>query len=89
MRRPSSSISRALLLLAALAATQAATAAGSPGQGDRRTTNTFTMLASAPPAQPAGRGASNGVGIAPSKPVVSNPYNVPLLQNAGSLRAVR
>jgi hypothetical protein len=28
---------------------------------------------------------SNGVGIGPSKPVVSNPYQVPLLQNAGSL----
>jgi len=25
----------------------------------------------------------------PPRPVVTNPYNVPLLQNAGSLRAVR
>ena len=56
--------------------------------GDRRTTNTFVLVTGAPP-KPADapRPASNGVGVAPAKPVVSNPYQVPLLQNAGTLRA--
>src|SRR6185369_5218500 len=39
--------------------------------GDRRVTNSFVLVTAAPPA----------------KPVVSNPYQVPLLQNAGTLRA--
>jgi hypothetical protein len=59
--------------------------------GDRRpTTNTFVLVkaATAKPAPTPGPSA-NGVGVAPAKPVVSNPYQVPLLQNAGSLRATR
>jgi phage tail tape-measure protein len=81
---------RAALLLAGLAAVHAVAAAGgSARDGDRRVTNSFTLLSSAP-ANPAPRGGqSNGVGVAPSKPVVSNPYNVPLLQNAGSFGAMR
>jgi len=78
------------MLLAGLAALHpVAAAAGSVRDGDRRVTNSFTMLSSAP-ASPAPRGGqSNGVGVGPSKPVVSNPYNVPLLQNAGSFGSMR
>ena len=62
-------------------------AAGGPAGGARPATNSFTLLATGPgPKAPSG-GQSNGVGVGPSKPVVSNPYNVPLLQNAGTLRA--
>ena len=60
------------------------------GDGARPTTNTFVLVTAAPAhPQPAPRPSPNSVGIAPSKPVVSNPYQVPLLQNAGSLRGVR
>jgi len=81
---------RAALLLAGLAAVHpVAAAGGAVRDGDRRATSTFTLLTGAP-ANPAPRGGqSNGVGVGPSKPVVSNPYNVPLLQNAGSLGSMR
>jgi hypothetical protein len=59
-------------------------------EGDRRPTNTF-VLVTAQPTKPTGPSApaANGVGLAPAKPVVSNPYQVPLLQNAGTLRGAR
>jgi hypothetical protein len=80
---------RAALLLTGLAVVHpVAAAGGSVRDGDRRLTNSFTLLSSAP-ANPGPRGQSNGVGVGPSKPVVSNPYNVPLLQNAGALGAMR
>jgi hypothetical protein len=74
------------LLLAVLTALPAVVAAAGPArEGDRPTTNTFMLIAPAP-ARPGPQSMpSNGVGIGPSKPVVSNPYQVPLLQNAGSL----
>jgi len=77
---------RAAAVLAGLMAAQCAVAADH--NGDRKTTNTFVLLTGAP-AKPADapRPSSNGVGVAPAKPVVSNPYQVPLLQNAGTLRA--
>jgi hypothetical protein len=77
---------RAAAVLGALVAAHAAVAADR--DGDRRTTNTFVLVTGAP-AKPADapRPSSNGVGVAPAKPVVSNPYQVPLLQNAGTLRA--
>ena len=70
-------------------ASGAATAAGSANVGDpgKRSGNTFNMISS--PSTPGGRGGpATGVSPAP-KSVVSNPYNVPLLQNAGSLRSTR
>lgn len=78
----------AIVVLVGLTLTHAA-AAGSAKEADHRASNSFTLLTTAGPAQAAPRGQSNGVGIGPSKPVVSNPYNVPLLQNAGSLRTGR
>jgi hypothetical protein len=47
------------------------------------------LTPAAPPKTSSASPSSNGVGIGPAKPVVSNPYNVPLLQNAGSLRSGR
>jgi len=76
-------------LLMGLAAAACAAAAGPPRDSERRTTNSFGLVYSATPATPPKGGQSNGVGVGPSKPVVSNPYNVPLLQNAGSLRSSR
>lgn len=82
-------IGRAALLAAGLVAFGAAVAGGSP-LGNRPATNTFSLVtvkaasARAPVIVP-----SNGTGIGPSKPVVSNPYQVPLLQNAGSIRSLR
>jgi hypothetical protein len=77
---------RAAAVVGGLAAVHAAVAADHGG--DRRTTNTFVLVTAAPakPAEPQ-RPSSNGVGVPPAKPVVSNPYQVPLLQNAGTLRA--
>jgi hypothetical protein len=89
MQRAFFPISRTLVLLASLAALHHTAAAGPPAPGGRGQASTFTMLVTATPPQAGPRGAQNGVGIAPSKPVVRNPYNVPLLQNAGSVRSLR
>jgi hypothetical protein len=79
---------RPFLLVAAFAGVHSL-AAGAPAASDRKT-NSFTLLTTAaPPKTPSASPSSNGVGIGPAKPVVSNPYNVPLLQNAGSLRSGR
>jgi hypothetical protein len=77
---------RAAAVVGGLAAVHAAVAAAHGGVS--RTTNTIVLVTAAP-AEPAGpqRPSSNGVGVPPAKPVVSNPYQVPLLQNAGTLRA--
>jgi hypothetical protein len=77
------------LLLAGSLAIETAAAGGPGREGDRRASNTFTLITSAPAAKGPSVSQSNGVGIGPSKPVVSNPYNVPLLQNAGSLQSRR
>ena len=84
-------MARAFLLIhltvaaAVLASASAASAAGDPG---RKSGNLVAMvtMATAPGSRvvPLSAGASVG-----PKAVVSNPQNVPLFQNAGSLRAVR
>ena len=80
---------RAVLLVAAMTGAHSL-AAGAPSASDRRASNSFTLLTpAAPPKTSSASPSSNGVGIGPAKPVVSNPYNVPLLQNAGSLRSGR
>ena len=70
---------------AVLAAASAASAAGNPGG---KSGNSFALVTTA--TAPGGRVVtpSAGASVAP-KGFVSNPHNVPLLQNAGSLRAVR
>jgi hypothetical protein len=80
---------RLTLVLVGLAASSAASAVGgSAGDPGRKSTNTFNMITSA--AAPTSRvvAPSAGASLAP-KGVVSNPYNVPLMQNAGSLRSTR
>lgn len=75
----------ALLTIGSIAVVHAAMAGDR--DGDRRTGNTFILVTATPP-KPAATPpqSSNGVGVAPAKPIVSNPYQVPLLQNAGTLR---
>jgi hypothetical protein len=70
---------------AVLASASAASAAGDAG---RKSGNTFVMVTTA--TAPGSRVVtpSAGASVAP-KAVVSNPHNVPLLQNTSSLRAVR
>jgi hypothetical protein len=88
MLRASLLLVRSAAVIGMLAAVHAAVA-GERG-GDRRTSNTFVVVVPAPEKPAATRGvSSNGATVAPSKPVVTNPYQVPLLHNAGSLRATR
>ena len=77
----------AIALVASLAA-PVAIAGGPPGAPAPSVGNTFTMVVSAPAAGPRANAPSAGASLAP-RTVVTNPYNVPLLQNAGSLRASR
>jgi hypothetical protein len=78
------------LLLAAVTAIPAVAAAAGPArEGGRPASNTFALVVAAPAGPGPQSMPSNGVGIGPSKLVVSNPYQVPLLQNAGSLRGAR
>lgn len=53
----------------------------------KRSTSSFNLVVAAPP-RTATAAPSIGVGV-PTKPQVSNPYQVPLIQNAGSLGSVR
>ncbi|MEO5844732.1 MAG: hypothetical protein ABIQ33_07810 [Caldimonas sp.] len=78
---------RLTLVLVGLASTSAASAAGGASDS-RKSSHTFTMVNSA--AAPGSRtiASSAGASLAP-KAVVSNPYNVPLLKDAGSLRSTR
>ena len=73
---------------AVLASASAASAAGNPGDPGRKSGNSFALVTTA--TAPGSRVVtpSAGASVAP-KGVVSNPHNVPLLQNAGSLRAIR
>jgi hypothetical protein len=78
-----------LVLLAGLAGASGAWAGG-PAAGEsakKPSTNSFTLVYAATPREQA-TAPSMGVGV-PTRPVVSNPYNVPLLRNAGSFGASR
>jgi hypothetical protein len=76
-----------LVLVGGLAAAGAASA-GPSGDPAKRSGNTFNLVASGPVSAPRLSTPSAGASLSP-KAVVSNPYNVPLLQNAGSLRSSR
>ena len=77
-----------LVLTGALAAAGAASAGGPSGDSAPKTGNTFNMVTAAPATAPRVNTPSAGASLAP-KAVVSNPYHVPLLQNANSLRSGR
>ncbi|HEV8208752.1 MAG TPA: hypothetical protein VGP77_01470 [Vicinamibacterales bacterium] len=86
MLRASFVVVRVAIVLGGLLALQCA--AAGDRDGGRPATNSFVLVTAAT-AQPAAapRPSPNGTGVPPAKPVVSNPYQVPLLQNAGTLRA--
>jgi hypothetical protein len=91
MKRPLSLAAKLALAVAALLAVGAAAAGGlSSSEAPKKSaTNSFNILSTgaspnAPVVVP-----SNGTGLPPGKAVVTNPYNVPLFQNAGALGAVR
>ena len=77
-----------LVLASGLAAAGAACAGGPAADYEKKSTNTFTMVTWAAAPVVRGGAPSAGASVAP-KGVVSNPYNVPLLQNANSLRSGR
>ena len=76
-----------LVLVGGLAAV-AASAGGPAGDATRKSGNTFTLITVGHGRRPPGERALGRASIAP-KAVVTNPYHVPLLQNAGSLRSGR
>jgi hypothetical protein len=71
----------------------AATAAGggaSSGDGAKRAaSNSFNVLYSAKSPGAAVVAPSNGTSLPPGKAVVTNPYNVPLFKDAGTLGSAR
>lgn len=88
MVRPSFPLVRAAVVIGGLVALHDAYAGDR--EGDRRPTNSFVLVISATAKPPTGQPLpTNGVGVPPAKPVLSNPYQVPLLQNAGTLHGSR
>ena len=75
-------------MLAGSLAAAAASAGSSAGDSAKKSGNTFTMVTAAGAAGTRVSAPSAGASLAP-KAVVSNPYHVPLLQNASSLRSSR
>lgn len=89
MPRAISFSAKPAVLLAGLIVVAAAAAGGGPAGDATKKTPSFSILYTAtapsvPVIVPPG-----GVGVPAGKGVVTNPYNVPLLQNAGSLRPGR
>lgn len=79
-------IAKSVVLLAGLIVITAAAAGSAPAADAPRKTNSFNVLyavtmPNAPVVVPPA-----GVGVPLGKGVVSNPYNVPMIQNAGTLR---
>jgi hypothetical protein len=77
-----------LVVIANLVAASTALAAGAANDGGRRTGSFNLVYSVAAPATPTVV-PSAGASVAPSTPVVRNPYHVPLSQGAGSLRLAR
>jgi hypothetical protein len=91
MKRPISLAAQLVLAAAALIAADGAATAGSlsGGETSKRPTNSFNVLYTATAPNAPVIVPSNGAGLGPGKAVVTNPYNVPLFQNAGALRPGR
>jgi hypothetical protein len=92
MKRPLVFPAKVFVAVAALLAAGAASAAGglpSSVGPKKAASNSFNVLYSATSPNAPLVVPSNGTGLPPSKPVVINPYNVPLFQNAGTLGSVR
>jgi len=92
MKRPLSFTAKVALAVAALLAAGGASAGGglAPSAAPKRTASTsFNVLQNAPlPGAPVIL-PSYGTAVPPGKAVVTNPYAVPLFQNAGTLGPVR
>ena len=91
MMRALSLIARIALAVAPMVVANSAEAAGSFSASDaaKKSTNSFNVMYPATgPAAPVIL-PTNGTGVAPSKAVVTNPYAVPLFQNAGTLHTGR
>ena len=76
-----------LVLVGALAGAAGASA-GPAADAAKKSGNTFNLVTAAPATGPRAGAPSAGASLAP-KAVVSDPYRVPLLQNASSLRSGR
>ena len=77
-----------LVSVAVAAASAGAAAAPSAADSSHRVTSTFNLVYAA--TAPRGPAAAPRPGASvPPKCVVSNPYHVPLIQNAGSLGSLR
>ena len=92
MKRPLFSAAKVVVVVATLLGAGAVSAGGglsaSPGS-KRPASNSFNVLQNAPlPSGPVIL-PSYGTAVPPGKAVVTNPYAVPLFQNAGTLGAVR
>jgi hypothetical protein len=92
MKHPRSFTAKVALAVAALLACGVAGAGGglAPSAAPKRAaSNSFNVLQNAPlPGAPVIL-PSYGTAIPPGKAVVTNPYAVPLFQNAGTLGSVR
>jgi hypothetical protein len=77
----------ALWLVGGRIATGGAVAAGNGAASDaaKRPNNSFNLFVPPPPGASAAVLQAPGVGFASSKGVITDPYKVPLIQNAGSL----
>jgi hypothetical protein len=85
---PAAFLLRTTLVLVAVGAANVGWAAGPAVDSSHRVTSTFNLVYAA--TQPRGPTPVPGPGASvPPKAVVSNPYHVPLIQNAGSLGSLR
>ncbi|HZW73194.1 MAG TPA: hypothetical protein VFF43_06580 [Caldimonas sp.] len=85
MPRAPSLVLQTVVVVGGLLALQGA--AARDRDGVRPLTNSFVLVTAATATPPPTRPSPNGAAVPASRPVVANPYQVPLLQNAGSLRA--
>jgi hypothetical protein len=88
MARPFLLIRLTFVLLGGLAGASGACAGGPSGDAAKKSGSTFNMITTATAAGTRVSLPSAGASLAP-KAVVRDPYNVPLLQNASSLRSSR
>jgi hypothetical protein len=88
MRRTLSPLAKALLVVLGVVAAGDAMAARSSAASDaaaRRPSNSFNLYAVPPPGESTVVLPTPGTGIASGRTVITDPYKVPLIQNAGTL----
>jgi hypothetical protein len=87
MRRTLSPLAKALLLVLGVVAVGDAMAARSAASdaAAKRPSNSFNLYVVPPPGDSTVVLPTPGTGIGPGRTVVTDPYKVPLIQNAGTL----